>query len=219
MPNPIKAARFVHVVLIICMGVTLSCQPKVQINLPNDRWEHSLFKGINRITAVADIDELRKLHVNKDDIQVRIWRDSPSEGVVITRTSGRWSAQHIKITRYAEGGEAEEADVIKLEPPKSGWNPFWQSVVDKGLLTLPDASEIDCLNREVVDGTVYVVEINQDNSYRTYAYGPGNCPELQQMREIAEIIALEFNSGEEECKRYEWFPCMTFNKSRGIPNY
>lgn len=85
--------------------------------------------------------------------------------------------------------------------------------MDKGLLTLPDPSEINC---EVggIDGTGYVVEINHENSYRTYMYGVGKCPEVQQMEDISEVIGLEFDSGQEECKTAEWFPCMTYNKER-----
>ncbi len=102
----------------------------------------------------------------------------------------------------------------QLNPPKSGWQSFWKNIVDKGILTLPDASEIGC-EMYIGDAISYVVEINQDKTYRTYRYSDGNekCREAKQMEDIGEIIGLEFDSGIEKCKTTEWFACMTLRKT------
>jgi len=188
----------------------------VQVNLPNARWEPIFFKPINTATKLAELTELRKAALSNGDIEVRVWRGfglSPFEGVVLKRVSGQWSAVHIKTDDYYE---PTAVSVRKLRRPKSGWNQFWQSVTDKGLLTMRDPSEFNCVNTDFLDGTSYVVEINQNYSYRTYGNASRGCPGIAQMDDVGEIIGLEFDSGEEECKTDEWFPCMTFNKSKNM---
>lgn len=190
--------------------------PPIKVNLPNSRWEPIFFKEIDRVTALAKIKELRKVNLNKNNIQVRIWRSAgpePLEGALIQRLDGQWSGKHIREI-YRE--DAEQAEIKDLRAPKNGWPILWQTIVDKGLLTLPDPSEINCEDNSVIDGTSYVVEINQDNSYRTYRYGGGKCPENQRMEYIGEIIGLEFDTGQEKCTRTEWFPCMTLIRSRKL---
>ncbi len=141
------------------------------------------------------------------------WRGfglSPLEGVILKRTNGQWSAFHIKTDNYYE---AEKVEVKELQSPKSGWKSFWKNIIDKEILALPDASEIDC-DVSIIDGTSYVVEINQDKNYRTYRYSEGSekCREAEQMEQMGELIGLEFDSGNEECKTTEWFACMTLLK-------
>jgi hypothetical protein len=69
-------------------------------------------------------------------------------------------------------------------------------MVNAGVLSLPDASEIDC---EVVmlDGGSYVVETNVKHAYRTYRYplsNPPKCKEVTSMMAIGDIIFEEFGS-------------------------
>ena len=185
---------------------------RVQIILPKATWEPIFFKGINQATNLAELTELRKTSLRKSDIEIRIWRGfslSPLEAVILKRTYGQWSALYIKTD---EPTEFKEVELKKLNSPKSGWESFWKQITDKGILMLPDPSEINC---EIFgfDNIGYVVEINQDKVYRTYMYSGAKCSEAKQMEEIGEIIGLEFDSGEEECKTTEWFACMTLRKS------
>jgi hypothetical protein len=87
-----------------------------------------------------------------------------------------------------------------LPSPKSGWNRVWQSLVDAGILTLPDAAEVNC-NPRVFDGISYVVESNINMTYRTYMYGNPwyakppeykRCDEARRMILIGKIIGEEF---------------------------
>jgi hypothetical protein len=102
--------------------------------------------------------------------------------------------------------------------PKSGWEFFWKQIIDNGILTLRDPSEINCEDSGL-DGMSYVVEINQNKIYRTYKMrAAGKCDGVQQMDKIGEIIGLEFDSGLEQCKTTEWFACMTFLKTHNRTN-
>lgn len=185
---------------------------KPRIILPNARWEQMFFKEINNATILGGLEDLRKISFGKADVEIRVWRGfslDPLEGVILKRTNAIWSAVHIKTDKY---DEATEARIKRLNKPKSGWESFWKRIEEKGILTLPDASEINC-EVGAIDAMSYVVEINQDKTYRTYRYSDGKCNQVKQMEEIGEIIGEEFDSGNEECKTTEWFACMTLRKS------
>jgi hypothetical protein len=192
---------------------------KTKIILPNSRWESIFFNGvenhnfgsINQTTKLGGLTELRKTIVRKGDIEVRIWRGfglDPLEAVILKRENGQWSAQHLDTLR--------EVEIENLKPPKSGWESFWQQLVDKEILTLRDSSEINC-GEGGIDGIGYVVEINQDKIYRTYmlspSYSEGKCREVNQIEDISNFIGEEFDSGNQECKRNEWFACTKIRKS------
>ena len=86
-------------------------------------------------------------------------------------------------------------DLETLVGPKSGWETTWQELLNSGILTLPDASSTQC-NKVGLDGTGYVVEINENKTYRTYMYHDpelAKCDESGQMVTIGKIIADEFN--------------------------
>ena len=213
--------RFLIIILTFIIGISSAAgwfyyleSQKVEIQLPNHRWESSAFNGwfkdetseeksggINQATKVAGLKELRKTRVKEGDIEVRIWRGfglSPLEAVVLNRANNQWSAQHLKTDNYYD---YEKVELKQLNPPKSGWESFWKQVTNEGILTLRDPSEINCEDSGF-DGTGYIVEINQNKIYRTYQMrSGGKCDGVQQMDKIGEIIGLEFDSGQEECKK------------------
>lgn len=187
-----------------------------QMIVPNARWDSLLFNGvsehggINKITELGGLSELREAHLQKGDIEIRVWRGfslSSTEGVVLKRTDGQWSGLHIKTDDY---DDPQKAEVKLLTPPKSGWESFSQQLIDKEILTLPQSTENECDVTQVVDGMLYVVEINQDKIYRTYYYPDGIgklCREAGQMNEIGEFIGSQFYSGKVACKLGEWLFC------------
>jgi hypothetical protein len=186
----------------------------VQLIIPNAHWEQIFFRLINDATEKAQLPQLRKESLSPDDIEIRIWRgfgSSALEAVILKRSGGTWSAIHLKV-----GGGVEPFDKIQvkeLNEPKSGWESFWKQMSDRKLLDLPDSDEIGC-DLSTIDATNYVVELNHNRTYRTYRYKSGieKCEEAKLMNEIGEIIGLEFDSGEEQCKTTEWFACMTYRR-------
>jgi hypothetical protein len=79
-----------------------------------------------------------------------------------------------------------EADKVK---PKSGWEKLWKEITYLGVLTLPDSSTLP--DEEIVlDGVSYVVEINQNNQYRTYQYGNPEAQKRPQAKQIIEIVQI-----------------------------
>ena len=112
--------------------------------------------------------------------------------MTLRRASGQWSAIRVKADNYYE---PTKADRSQLSNPRSGWQTIWTRMVNAGLLSLPDASEINC-NVLVLDGLGYVVETNADNTYRTYMYQMSSepkCQEAKSMMEIGDIIFEEFH--------------------------
>jgi hypothetical protein len=175
------------------------------------RFDSIFSKDISLATSLADMPDLREFSLGGDDIEVRIWRAHSlpaQEGVFLKRSNGKWSGLHIRF-KTDQNGDVQAAEVEQLKTPELGWEAFWGKLVDKGILTFPLTPENECDTRGF-DGIHYVVEINQNNTYRNYQYAAGDddCRESKQMTEIGQIIGLEFDSGPQQCKTtYEWFAC------------
>ncbi len=185
----------------------------VRIELPNDRWEPIFFTLINRTGELSGLTDLRETKLNRDNIEVRIWRGfgvDDLEGVILKRHNHQWRAFHIKADDYFH---PQQVEAKELSDPRSGWDLFWNNVTHLGLLTLRDPSETNCEDSGL-DGTNYVVEINQNKIYRTYRMREGGkCTGVEQMEAIDDIIGEEFDSEREECKTNEWFACAKLRKS------
>jgi hypothetical protein len=162
--------------------------------IPSASWEPIFFRDINAVAKFSGQTDLRQTNLAEGDVEVRVWWGgglSPLEGITLRRVAGQWSALHAKADNYYQPQKAERRE---LRPPKSGWEAVWQQLVNSGILTLPDASELNC-NVGGLDGGAYVVEINKDNTYRTYMYdmpSEAKCNEARQMMEIGDTLFEEF---------------------------
>lgn len=171
-------------------------------DVPKATWVPIFGQEINRRAAVANLPSLRTA-LPKDDLELRVWNGfglTPLEGFVLRRNSGQWSAIHLTVIRSEQRKEAYEK---QLAAPRSGWEECWSKLVNLGVLTLPDASAIQC-SAMVEDGMSYVVEVNYDNSYRTYLYDNpsyAECEPAKKMIEIGNTIAEEFHLPEMRTRR------------------
>ena len=171
-----------------------STNEEVRLIIPNASWEPIFFKNINSVANLTGQTSLRKTKLPDGDFEARMWWGfglSPLEGLSLRHVAGQWSAVHVKADNYYEPGKASREELL---PPKSGWDACWQRLVEAGILTLPDSSEVNC-GEVVLDGIAFVVETNTNRTYRTYKYGNptlAKCNEARQMIEITEIIDEEF---------------------------
>ena len=157
--------------------------------IPQTRWERIYFETINEQTDKSQLANIRSKPLPHGDLEVRIWIGfglGYLQGFILSQTSGEWAATYLT---------AHKQTIIKLQTPKSGWETAWLKLVNAGLLSLPDAEEINCrvYGR---DGESYVAEYNMNNTYRTYLYDNPHypvCKEAKQMIEIRNIIAEEFD--------------------------
>lgn len=166
---------------------------RLHIIIPNDRWEPFFFESLTEHTREVNLLNLRKIVLPNDDLEVRVWYDSlpfTLDGVILKRSGDQWSAACLHGGKYPHFQIQQKAIVA----PKSGWNAVWETLIQAGILTLPDASELHC-KPDALDGIGYVVETNVNRVYRTYRYSNpqlAGCDEAKQMIEIAKIIADEF---------------------------
>ena len=173
----------------------VTVQKELQLIVPKDIWEPIFFQAIDERAKHDRLKTLRSGALPGDDLEVRVWHGfgvTALQGFVLKRTGGRWSAIHLRgITRATPSQESQQT----LQPPKSGWERFWQRLRDAGILSLPDAAAIGC-SVLINDGMSYVVEYNSNGIYRTYMYDNpkfAKCGEAKRMIEIGEIIAEEFD--------------------------
>jgi len=180
---------------MIAVGLATGCHREMRVILPKAGWEPIFFRYINPVTKLSGQADLRSTHLPAGDIETRIWLGfglSPLEGVTLHRSGGQWTAVHVKADNYYEPTKAERR---QLSNPKSGWETTWTRLVNEKLLSLPDASEINC-SVGGLDGFGIVVEINADDTYRTYMYdmpSESKCNEDKNIMAIIDIIFEEFN--------------------------
>lgn len=167
-----------------------------RVIIPQDTWEAIYFKEINERAAIAKLPNMRAAASPKGDLQTRIWMGfglTALRGFDLKRSSGQWQGMYIE--GIYQGLPRKEYQ-ITLRAPKSGWEAFWQKLLDAGILTLPDGRSIGC-DTGALDGISYVVENNIDNTYRTYMYDNpqlATCKEAQQIIQIVNLFADEFGS-------------------------
>jgi hypothetical protein len=193
--------------LLLCSCADVSQSPKLdapkpdavksqkmefQLIIPKTAWEPIFFKSIDRRARIAHLPSLRTALPN-DDLELRVWHGfglTELEGFVLRRRSGNWTAVHLDGVSESSKRNSQR----HLPTPKSGWDQCWQKLVAMGILTLPDATEIQC-SILIPDGMSYVVEINHEFTYRTYMYGNptyAKCIHAKRMIDIGNFIAEEF---------------------------
>ena len=199
-------ARLIIALLTFLLGVTAPAiwylgrsNQEVRLVVPRASWEPIFFRDINSVAGLSGQTDLRKTALAEGDVEVRVWSGfglEPLQGVTLRCVAGRWSAIHVKADKYYE---PEKADRRELRPPKSGWEAVWQRLTNAGILTLPDASEVNC-SVDGLDGMAFVVETNANNTYRTYKYGNpmlADCNEAKRIMEIGDTLYEEFGLGEQ----------------------
>lgn len=208
----IAALTFAFGISTVVMWFYYIESQKVKVELPDAHWEKLFFELINRTTEIGGLEKLREISLKDGDFEVRVWRGfglGDFEGVILKRTNNQLKAFHVKADHYVE---PQQVVTKELNPPKSGWDSFWKNITELGLLKLRDPSEKNCED-DGIDGTGYVVEINQNKIYRTYKIREsGKCNGVRQMENIDDLIGEEFDSGQEQCKKSEWFACAKLRK-------
>src|SRR5436190_21556745 len=134
----------VYLLLMVGVALVTGCHHKMRVIVPKASWEPIFFRPINSVAKLSGQGDLRSTQLPTGDIEARIWWGfglSPLEGVTVHRSGGQWSAIHVKADSYYEPTKAERR---QLSNPKAGWETTWTRLVNEKLLTLPDASEINC---------------------------------------------------------------------------
>lgn len=142
-------------------------------------------------------------NVCEDDLEVRFWFPIGYfllEGFILKKKAGQWSAVYLEGTEERVNKiqyQKNKNDYQKeLTEPKSGRDITWKNLGDREILTLPDATEVNC-NEIAVDGFSLIIEYKVNRTYRTYKYDNPNdkdakCNEAKQISEIHKIIGDEF---------------------------
>ena len=129
------------------------------------------------------------------DLEARLWTEAGPfglDGVVIRRKTGVWSGTYIHGSSTDPNFKPYNE---QMPQPRSGWDVAWKRMVDAGLLTLPDASQIGYFIGGM-DMPWFVFETNVNKTYRTYMYEyrvPAQCEEAKRMVKLVSIISDEFD--------------------------
>ncbi len=162
--------------------------------IPNAKWEPLFFSSFDEYTKEINLPSLRTVVLPSDDLEVRFWYDGRPyviDAIIIRRSGRQWTATHLHGTFEDQPFRLKQQT---LPAPKSGWKEAWGKLMDAGILTLPDESEVQCYSG-ALDGVGYVVEVNMNNTYKIYRYDNpqlAECKEAKQMVSIEEIMSDEF---------------------------
>lgn len=162
--------------------------------VPVALWHLRLLKDIDKVTKKANLTSLRTKELPKSDFEVRIWfMPGPlgTDGLVLNRTQNIWVASYVHGLRAKHGSDE---GLKNLPMPKSGWDTAWGRLVDAGLLTIVDASELNC-DDAGKDTIVYFVETNVNGTYRPYSYSnldAAKCEDAKKMIQVLKVLNEEF---------------------------
>lgn len=166
----------------------------LQLEIPDSPWEPAFFEALEERTKAVGLPSLRTVVLPEHDLEVRFWYSGLEiiGGIVIRRVGQEWSANWIY---QMQDHLPSSAQLVILNPPKSGWEVLWQNLLSAGFLTIPDRPRIKCPT-EALDGISYVVETNVNRKYRTYSYSNPQlmkCSEAKQVLQLEEMIRQEFS--------------------------
>lgn len=183
--------KFLIAVFFISFGFQLPAayshtQPQ---DIPKAEWEPIFFQQINQVTAKIKKEDLRTKQLPQGVEEIRVWIGfglRRLEGFILEKNKEGFLGFHL-----ASGGKflkpLEKSKKVNLEG-------LWEELAFQGFFTLPDASQLEGEVR-VLDGTSYVIEIQNDQGYRTYHYGNPAYqpwPEAKKIREMVALIYKEF---------------------------
>jgi len=150
-----------------------------------DRSEPLFAETINQRAKEANLSSLKLSPSSADDLEFRVWvgfGKKPLEGFVVRRNKGQWEGTFLESINQT----TKPPYRIKLSKPKFSWDKFWNQLVDFGILTLPDSSQLKG-EKDVEDGTSYIIEIKKDGNYRTYSYLNPDYQDWQEAKQILKI--------------------------------
>ena len=163
-------------------------------DIPQAGWEPIFFQEINQTTAKVKKEDLRTKPLPAEAEEIRIWIGFGRrhlEGFILKKNK-----DGIKGFHLAPRGKTLEP----LKSKKSDLERLWDDLAVQGFFTLPDASKLEG-ELQVLDGTSYVVEIQNGQGYRTYHYSnPAYQPwsEAKKFLESIKLIRKEFGIKTEE---------------------
>jgi hypothetical protein len=149
-------------------------------------------ESVDARAKAANLTRLRSKTLASDDLECRVWVGfglKPIEAFILTRTSGKWGGEFLESIN-----QTTKPPYRRNISPAAGWDQFWNDLLDAGLFTLPDSSQLPD-EAMVLDGTSYVVELRQGSVYRTYSYQNPDWqkwPEAKQMLRVAELLYSGF---------------------------
>lgn len=163
--------------------------PLFKRDIPKAAWVAPYFKIIDSRAREACLMPLRSRIIGGENLELRVWEGNSANrlsGFVIKRQDGNWSAFYIPNTPIVK---VRNKTKLQSVTPRSGWDSLINRLSGKGLLTLPDSTQIKGY-RNNSDTTFYVFEIGQKNSYRTFMYNNLETQTFSEAKAILEMVNL-----------------------------
>jgi len=171
----------VRIILLVIAVIVSACAEQTirpRLSIPNATWEPIYFTSIDRAAQHAGLPDLRHQGLPGGDVELRVWEGfggTRLQAYVLRRRDGSWTATYIR-----------EGSGQRSRRPAVDVGGIWGQLVDGGLFTIRDDSERrHCA--VILDGVGYVVEIANENVYRTYLVSN---PESQRSEDGDRLLHL-----------------------------
>lgn len=145
---------------------------------------------------------LWEVGVPEGSLEIRIWMSESFASMYrLIRHDGKWTGFHadgyykyINIIHYGDDNVwttevliekyNDTYPIFKLTP-RTGWTSLWEKLEKLGILTLPELQ-----TKAGLDGSIYIVEINDGGHYRSYKFNDPENDEEPEVRKIIDIINI-----------------------------
>lgn len=155
----------------------------------NVSWQSIYLSEANDYAETLNWPLLWEVGMPSEFLEIRIWMYGNFISVYrLVRHGDEW------IGFYANKNEVSTVMPILALTPRSGWPNLWMKLENQGILIMPDSDTLPNVKR-FLDGTGYIVEINNGGRYRSYQYNDldqQEFPEAKQMNEIIKTLREEF---------------------------
>jgi hypothetical protein len=182
---------------------TRSNQPTIFIrDIPDFKNGHSL--RLEGLSHSRDSLQLDTLEYGYDSIQIRLWvtyaiKDT-FQIVSIKRHKNQWSGVYCETALHYSMEHDSILYYTKWEKPlypKTGWQPFVDSLIKLNILILPDCTKIKGYDFPFDGGNSVTFEISTVGQYRLYMYQlPGlnknHFKEAANVDNILKLVSYEF---------------------------
>lgn len=172
--------------------IATSCSSEIIKNIPNASWEPRYFNSIDNLCRKVGLKALREETFEVETYEIRIWvgfGPQALKGYLFRRQPSLSDGLFVMDT-FILGAKPK----IQKLTPKTNWAATWNVLLTSDLTQLPDETTLPDDGVSIMDGVSYVIEIRNNDTYRTYMYGN---PKYHKWVEAKKLIQIFSNLNKE----------------------
>lgn len=168
-----------------------STKKNYSVNKYDKDWK-KIHQTLDKKAASLDFSILSEKEITLQDCEVRVWVTGGTtglRGVIIQKINNESSAFLLPVSENQD----EKISVVKLAPPKDGWERVWANLENEDIFSLPDESEVHN-PKAYNDGQSVFIESKYKGVYNIYGYSEPAASDIEQAKKVSNIIKIISNA-------------------------